>query len=164
MKFQDQKIESSNLQSLTYDSADQNLIVEFNGGGKYQYAKVPEAVVESFLKSDSKGKFFHACIKNKYETKKMEVKPQKYFERFPIDTLINTRRSFDIGDIFMNKAQCLICEEIVISTHRHDFVTCRCGNLSVDGGSWYLKRSFTKDENSYKELSEYYKEIPEKEK
>jgi hypothetical protein len=37
--------------------------------------------------------------------------------------------------------------------HRHDFVTCKCGRVSVDGGKDYLKRSFT-DPIDYTELSE----------
>lgn len=41
-----------------------------------------------------------------------------------------------------NKAQCLICGDIIESRHVHDFVTCSCGNLSVDGGREYTKRAF----------------------
>lgn len=53
-----------------------------------------------------------------------------------------------------NKAKCLICGDIVESKHRHDFVTCTCGNLSVDGGTDYCKRN-AKDVDMYEELSEY---------
>jgi len=38
--------------------------------------------------------------------------------------------------------RCGKCREIIESKHRHDFVTCSCGNLSVDGGNDYLKVSF----------------------
>lgn len=51
----------------------------------------------------------------------------------------------------MNRAQCLRCGEVLESLHRHDFRTCSCGNLSVDGGEDYLKRSF--GEYGYKELA-----------
>ena len=53
----------------------------------------------------------------------------------------------------VNKAICDICGEILESKHSHDFVTCRCGNLSVDGGKKYLKRSFRT--NKWHDLSKY---------
>ncbi len=46
--------------------------------------------------------------------------------------------------IIKNAAKCLNCGEIVESTYRHDFVMCSCGNLAVDGGRDYLKRSVGK--------------------
>jgi hypothetical protein len=52
-----------------------------------------------------------------------------------------------------NIAKCLLCGDIVESKHRHDFVTCKCGNLSVDGGKDYFKRSIVHGLNSYKELN-----------
>lgn len=44
--------------------------------------------------------------------------------------------------IIRNSAKCLKCNEEIESKHRHDFKSCSCGNLSVDGGHSYLKRSF----------------------
>jgi len=55
--------------------------------------------------------------------------------------------------IKVNKAQCLICGDILESKHRHDFKTCKCGNLSVDGGKDYLRRA-AKDPFQVKDLSE----------
>ncbi len=43
--------------------------------------------------------------------------------------------------IIENKAQCLKCGDVIESLHRHDFVTCQCRAISVDGGKDYLKRS-----------------------
>jgi len=54
--------------------------------------------------------------------------------------------------ITKNAARCLNCNEIIESKHRHDFVTCKCGKLSVDGGLDYLKRAG--DFNNSEELSE----------
>ena len=54
--------------------------------------------------------------------------------------------------IILNRAKCLLCGNIVISRHRHDFVTCECGNVSVDGGLQYLRRLYV-DNDSFKELS-----------
>lgn len=76
----------------------------------------------------------------------------------PIDTPKAERRKQNIGDIFENKAKCLVCRDIIMSENRHHMKTCKCGNLSVDGGSWYLKRGFNMDE-SYKELSTYYDDV-----
>ena len=42
--------------------------------------------------------------------------------------------------ILKNKAQCKICKDIIESTHRHDFVRCKCGEIFVDGGIDYLRR------------------------
>ena len=43
--------------------------------------------------------------------------------------------------IIKNAAKCLNCNEVVESKHRHDFARCSCGNVAVDGGKAYLKRS-----------------------
>ena len=51
-----------------------------------------------------------------------------------------------------NIAKCLLCGDIIESKHRHDFVTCKCGNLSVDGGQDYWKRNIVHGIDSYKEL------------
>jgi len=45
-----------------------------------------------------------------------------------------------ISKILTNKAQCKDCGDIIESTYRHDFVTCSCGAISVDGGKDYLRR------------------------
>ena len=42
--------------------------------------------------------------------------------------------------IVQNAATCNKCDEFIVSKHRHDFVTCRCGAISVDGGQAYLRR------------------------
>jgi len=44
--------------------------------------------------------------------------------------------------IVRNSAKCLDCNEEIESRHRHDFVRCSCGNIAVDGGKDYLKRSY----------------------
>ncbi len=59
-----------------------------------------------------------------------------------------------MNKITLNQIRCLNCGSVIISTHRHDFVTCKCGTVSVDGGNDYLRRCFD-TEDSYEELSEY---------
>lgn len=42
--------------------------------------------------------------------------------------------------IIQNEAKCLLCGDIIWSAHRHDFKTCSCGAISVDGGMEYIRR------------------------
>ena len=39
-----------------------------------------------------------------------------------------------------NRAKCKKCADVIESKYRHDFVTCICGAISVDGGNDYFKR------------------------
>ena len=42
--------------------------------------------------------------------------------------------------IIQNEAQCKKCNDIIWSGNRHDFKTCSCGAISVDGGMAYIRR------------------------
>ena len=42
--------------------------------------------------------------------------------------------------IIENSVACMACGDKIFSAHRHDFVTCTCGAVSVDGGQEYLRR------------------------
>lgn len=53
--------------------------------------------------------------------------------------------------ILRNQAECLMCEEHILSIHKHDFKTCTCGRLYVDGGIDYLRRGG--DPKFYRETS-----------
>lgn len=50
------------------------------------------------------------------------------------------REKIRVGPWWLNAAQCPLCGDYLRSVNRHDFRTCSCGAVSVDGGSWYLKR------------------------
>ena len=54
--------------------------------------------------------------------------------------------------IEINAARCKLCNDTIVSTHRHDYQTCDCGNLSVDGGIDYIRRGY-KDLDEIEELS-----------
>ncbi len=54
--------------------------------------------------------------------------------------------------IIKNTIQCKLCGEIIESTDRHQYVTCKCGSCAVDGGHDYLRRSF-KDKHCYTDMS-----------
>ena len=64
--------------------------------------------------------------------------------------------------VLVNKAKCGVCGDVIESKHRHDFVRCSCGEISVDGGKDYLKRSAGNFDNLI-ELSEGYTEEYESE-
>jgi len=54
--------------------------------------------------------------------------------------------------------RCLSCGDIIESTHIHDYKVCRCGNVAVDGGQDYLRRSYPvgrSQSESYEELSQW---------
>jgi hypothetical protein len=38
-----------------------------------------------------------------------------------------------------NIAKCAFCGDIIESVHRHHFVTCKCGSVSIDGGKDYRR-------------------------
>ena len=53
-----------------------------------------------------------------------------------------------------NRAQCLNCEDVIESTYTHDFVSCKCGAIFVDGGPSYMRRGWPEGDpvNWIKEL------------
>ena len=55
--------------------------------------------------------------------------------------------------ILRNLARCRLCGTIIESTHRHDYVTCNCGKIAVDGGKAYLRRVGSRD--YFEELSTF---------
>lgn len=55
--------------------------------------------------------------------------------------------------IALNSARCKLCDQTLVSKHRHDFNRCKCGNLSVDGGIDYIKRCVRNGWDSIEELS-----------
>ena len=59
------------------------------------------------------------------------------------------------GVIVRNRAKCLRCGDVIESKSVHDFVTCSCGNLSVDGGHSYIKRSVV-NPDEYQDMSVTY--------
>lgn len=41
--------------------------------------------------------------------------------------------------VVLNKGYCPKCKDQLVSHHRHDYVTCRCGASSLDGGTEYIR-------------------------
>ncbi len=55
--------------------------------------------------------------------------------------------------IIRNAIRCNRCGDVIESVHRHDFKTCSCGCVSVDGGHDYLRRCFVNSPADYTDLS-----------
>ena len=53
-----------------------------------------------------------------------------------------------------NRCQCRLCDDIIESRHRHDFVSCKCGEIFTDGGREYIRRG-ANDLGNIIDLSEY---------
>lgn len=64
-------VESSNIQSIGYDSKGQTLEVEFLNGSLYQYFNVPQSSYNELINADSLGKYFIANIKGHYRYSKV---------------------------------------------------------------------------------------------
>lgn len=45
--------------------------------------------------------------------------------------------------IIYNAIQCLTCNDIAVSYHRHDYKPCKCGKVAADGGLDYLRRTYS---------------------
>ena len=57
--------------------------------------------------------------------------------------------------ITKNAVKCNLCGDIIESTHVHDYKRCSCGNVSVDGGLYYLRRVYKNSRDDFTELSEW---------
>lgn len=53
--------------------------------------------------------------------------------------------------ILVNKIKCKKCGDVIESKSRHDFKSCSCGAVAVDGGHDYIRRGGKSDD--YEELS-----------
>jgi Zn-finger nucleic acid-binding protein len=48
---------------------------------------------------------------------------------------------------------CNACKDEIVSIHRHDFNSCKCGAIAIDGGLEYTRR--VGDIHNYTDLSVY---------
>lgn len=62
-------VSSSNLESVGYEY--DQLYIRFKSGFLYVYYNVPVEVYNALMHATSKGKFFHANIKNIYQYKRI---------------------------------------------------------------------------------------------
>lgn len=64
-------VTSTDIRAIGYDADSQTLEIEFNSSGVYQYSGVPSGEYDGIVAADSKGKYFHANIKNRYSFVKL---------------------------------------------------------------------------------------------
>lgn len=64
-------VTSTDIRAIGYDADSQTLEIEFNSGSVYDYSGVPQGEYDGFMGADSKGKYFHANIKNRYSFVKL---------------------------------------------------------------------------------------------
>ncbi len=57
-------VNSSNIQEIGYDEITRTLVIKFKHGGLYNFSPVTLQTYHSFLRTKSKGEFFHKNIKN----------------------------------------------------------------------------------------------------
>ena len=62
MEFE--KVESSNIEGVSYSEGTETVYVKFKNGTVYEYEGVPISIYLDLMESDSKGKFFNSNIKN----------------------------------------------------------------------------------------------------
>ena len=55
---------------------------------------------------------------------------------------------------YKNKAQCLVCNDIIESKSVHDFVQCKCKAIFVDGGNDDWRAGADDFESQFKRLYE----------
>ncbi len=59
-------LNSSNLASYDYDQDTQRLSIRFTSGRTYNYADVPQDVVDGLASASSPGVYFNSAIKDQY--------------------------------------------------------------------------------------------------
>lgn len=60
-----------------------------------------------------------------------------------------------------NRAKCRLCRDIIASIYQHDYVTCKCGEIAVDGGSGFgfVRHVWKTDKSNLIALDDEGKEI-----
>ncbi len=61
-----EKVKSSNIKSIGYESLKSTLEIEFTTGAVYQYLNVPQRAWSNLMASKSKGFYFAKYIKHNY--------------------------------------------------------------------------------------------------
>ena len=72
-----QRVQSSNLRSVSYDEAKKNLEIEFHSGIIHQYQNVPPKIHTDLMSASSVGIFYTEKIKNRFRSiciDKQEIK------------------------------------------------------------------------------------------
>ena len=63
-----ERVQSSNLRSVSYDEAKKNLEIEFHSGIIHQYQNVPSKIHADLMNASSAGIFYTEKIKNRFRS------------------------------------------------------------------------------------------------
>lgn len=89
-------VDSSHLRTIEHNGKD--LYITFYDGSTYEYDDVPENMVRQMLKVDSKGKFLHRYIRDKFPYRKIKSIPQQKFGSNPNATKQRLKYDVDTGE------------------------------------------------------------------
>ena len=67
------QVDSAAIREIDYDADRAKLLVRFESGEQYVYVGVPGEVHRSFVNADSKGRFFHLQIRDRYPFNRLEA-------------------------------------------------------------------------------------------
>jgi hypothetical protein len=73
MSTRDRTPAQSNIEAHTYSPETGQLTVTYRGGRQYSYAGVPAEIADGLEKADSKGRFIHANIIDKFPATKIPL-------------------------------------------------------------------------------------------
>lgn len=71
------KVDSSQLEAISYDHEKKILQVEFKGGAIYEYENVSSEIHDGLIKAESVGKFFNQNIKKNTDIKYKKISERK---------------------------------------------------------------------------------------
>lgn len=64
-------VASSNIKSAGYDPPSQTLRITFKSGETFDYHFVPAMIAEGFMAAESKGKYFHKSIRDRFRSERV---------------------------------------------------------------------------------------------
>ena len=67
-----QRVTSSNIASIGYDSSTSTLEIEFNTGSIYEYSNVSSNINAALMSASSHGTYFNANIKGRYSFRQIK--------------------------------------------------------------------------------------------
>ena len=70
-------VESEMLVAVGYDEKSHGLMAVFRTGETYLYKNVPSFVYERLMSAESKGKFMHKYILNRFDYERVSTKPAR---------------------------------------------------------------------------------------
>ncbi|WP_289538763.1 KTSC domain-containing protein [Pseudomonas sp. SO81] len=60
-------VQSKAITAIGYDPASQRMKITFQQGHTYYFCRVPAQIYEDFMRSASKGNYYNAKIKDRYQ-------------------------------------------------------------------------------------------------